>query len=255
MKRRRAMDLNGRSVIIAGGTGTIGRAIAEHAIRLGFTAIALARGERRKPPAGAHFVACDIGSPDDLHRVLTLIQSEYPAIWAGVNCVGSNRIRAFEQYSVDDIDCLLQDNLKSAILFCQRLIPILRSKGGGRLINIASQAGIAPQEYNVVYSAAKAGVIALGKGLARELARDSISVITVCPGDIESPMMGAALNEFGKLMGSSAQAAKERLLDAVPCGRMGTATEVAEVVGDLLCARSHFFTGSTVLVAGGRTCH
>jgi NAD(P)-dependent dehydrogenase (short-subunit alcohol dehydrogenase family) len=245
-----------RTVVVAGGTGTLGAPIARMIASRGYTTVTISR--RRRGLAGTdaiHHFACDITDSAGLAQCFREMALALPPLSAVVNCAGCNRIRALGGYSEKELHRILDVNVFGAILVSRVAVPYLRRSGGGKIIYVASQAGLDPQPFNAVYSAAKAGVIALTKALARELAPDRISTIAVCPGDIESPMMGRAVRDFARAARVKPAMAERRIVDSIPLGRMATAAEIAEVVTQLLAVETTFLTGASVVAAGGRTCH
>src|SRR6185503_830879 len=141
----------------------------------------------------------------------------------------------------EDWDRVMETNLKGAFLMTRAASKLMvRQKSGGRVINIASAAGAMGNAGQANYSAAKAGLIGLTKASARELAHWGILVNAVAPGLIETDMIAAI-----------PEAARKAFLAQVPVGRIGTAREVAEVVGFLAGAGASYITGQVFHVNGG----
>lgn len=246
--------LTGRTVLIVGGTGTIGSAITRMVSRRGASVVTLSRRIKRGPRSRHRtHISCDITDAAALARAFEQLQKSRPPLRAVVNCAGYNIIRNADRYSPAELRRIIDVNLYGAMLVSRFAVPLLKRGGRGRIINIASQAGLKAQENNTAYSAAKAGVVAFSHGLARELAPHKISVLTVCPGDIESPMMDRSLMEF--TTPKMETSLRRKLCKEIPAGRFGSPAEIAEVVTQLLLIETPFLTGAAIVAAGGRTCH
>jgi 3-oxoacyl-[acyl-carrier protein] reductase len=140
--------------------------------------------------------------------------------------------------SREDWQAVIQTNL-DGVFYCSKLgAEILRD--GGRIVNVASIAGIVGFHGQANYAAAKAGVIALTKVLGRELARRSITVNAVAPGVIRTPMLDALKPEV-----------LESYTKQIPLGRLGTPAEVAHAILFFACEESSYITGQTLAITGG----
>jgi len=246
--------LHGCTVLIVGGTGTIGSAITRMVSRQGAGVVTLSRRIKRDSQLrnGTH-IPCDITDAAALEVAFRQLQKIRPPLRAMVNCAGFNIMRKADRYSPAELHRIIDVNLYGCMLVARFAIPLLKHGGSGRIINIASQAALNSQANNTAYSAAKAGVVAFSHGLARELAPHGISVLTVCPGDIDSPMMDRAIQEFSTP--EMPDTFRQQLYERIPAGRFGTPAEIAEVVTQLLLIQTPFLTGATIVAAGGRTCH
>ena len=135
-------------------------------------------------------------------------------------------------------------NLTGAFIVSRSAIPLLRRAGGGSIVHIASQLGIVGASGSPAYGASKGGLIALGRSMALDHAKDGIRVNTVCPGPVDTPMFQA----------SSGPSNLERLVtEKIPMGRIGQPDEVASLVVFLLGDKAAYMTGSTIPIDGGWT--
>jgi 3-oxoacyl-[acyl-carrier protein] reductase len=157
-----------------------------------------------------------------------------------VNNAGITRDALLVRMKDDDWDRVMEVNLRGAFLMTRAAGRVMMRQRSGRIVNIASTAGVMGNAGQVNYSAAKAGLIGLTKATARELAHWQILVNAVAPGLIETDMAAAI-----------PPSARETLLAQVPLGRIGTAREVAEVVGFLAGAGAGYVTGQVFHVNGG----
>lgn len=168
-------------------------------------------------------------------------EQELGPITVLVNCAGLFRILPIEEISDVDWDLMLRANLTTAFSTCRILAPLMRSRGHGSIVNFASTAGeegsFRPAAH---YAAAKGGVIAFSKSLAREVSTHGVRVNVVSPGPVDTPMLGADTPEK-----QSAAGARTLL------GRVGTPRDIADAVLFLAGDESTFVTGHVLRVNGG----
>ena len=179
-------------------------------------------------------VAADVSRPEDVARLVATVKAELGPVDILVNNAGIARPQALEDISLNDWNEVLAANLTSAFMLTQAVLPDMRAKGFGRIVNISS---VAAQLGGVVgphYAASKAGMLGLTHGFATFLAREGITVNAVAPALIESDM---------------ARQLPPSVKDRVPMGRLGLPPEVALAV--VMLVQNGFMTGQTVNVNGG----
>ncbi|HEX6348762.1 MAG TPA: SDR family oxidoreductase [Candidatus Dormibacteraeota bacterium] len=160
-----------------------------------------------------------------------------------VCCAGFDRVEPFFDSTPETWDRLLDVNLRSVIQLSHTLLPAMAERGWGRLVCIASDAGRVGSPGEAVYSAAKAGVIALCKTLGQELARSGVTCNAVSPGPTNSRLLRDFQAEFPEKA--------ERLRRRIPAGRFGEPEDVAAVVGFLCSDSAGYLTGQVISVNGG----
>jgi NAD(P)-dependent dehydrogenase (short-subunit alcohol dehydrogenase family) len=184
-------------------------------------------------------IEADVTDADQLHHGISQAAQAMGGLDGLVNAAGILHVEEFEESHLESWKAMLDVNLTGVYLSCKAAVPHLRHTAEATIVNIASGIGLHPLKGYAGYAASKAGVIALSKVLAMELA-PSIRVNSVCPGAIDTPM----------IKGLSRTVASSYAL-----GRIGEAREVADAVLYLSGPESSFVTGVALAVDGGRTFH
>ncbi|HEY5789496.1 MAG TPA: SDR family oxidoreductase, partial [Gammaproteobacteria bacterium] len=168
-----------------------------------------------------------------------------------VNHAGAARSAPLQRTDLALWQQMLAVNLTGVFLCCRAVLPAMRERGWGRIVNVASTAGLRGYAYVGAYCAAKHGVIGLTRALALETAREGITVNAVCPGYADTEMTRATLENIRAKTGRSAEQALAELVRFNPQGRLVAPAEVAAAVAWLCAPDSAAVTGQAVAVAGG----
>ena len=242
--------LAGKVAVVTGASRGIGLAIAGWLAEHGASVVISGRDADRLQVAvkeleahGAPVlgVAADAAKREDADRLVEVTRERFARLDILVNNAGITRDGLLIRMKDDDWDRVMEVNLRGAFLMTRAASKaMVRLKAGGRILNIASTAGAMGNAGQANYSAAKAGLIGLTKACARELAHWGILVNAVAPGLIETDMATAMPAE-----------ARDALLAQVPLKRIGTAREVAEMVGFLAGDGAAYVTGQVFHVNGG----
>jgi 3-oxoacyl-[acyl-carrier protein] reductase len=245
-----ALDLRGRAAVVTGGAAGIGRAITERLLRSG-AAVSVWDANRAQLAAAAdalgklgkvHTVRVDVTDAAAVDAATAETVAALGRIDALVNNAGITGPNATTwDYGVDDWRRVLEVNLTGTFLCCKSVVPCMRSRRYGRIVNVASVAGKEGNPNAPAYSASKAGVIALTKSLGKELAGESIAVNCVTPGAVRTP-----------LFDQMSEAHVAYMLAKIPMGRFGTVEEIAALVGWLCTKECSFSTGAVFDLSGGR---
>jgi 2-hydroxycyclohexanecarboxyl-CoA dehydrogenase len=242
------MDFTDRKAVVTGAASGIGRSVAVALAEAGADVIAADRDldGAKRVAAGhdaitAHLV--DITSDDSVDALRDDVLGQFSRVDIVVNAAGWDRAEPFMQNDrqfwrdVVDINYLGQVRVSRAFLE-----PMIAAAAGGKIVNLASDAGRVGSSGESVYAGAKGGVIAFTKSLAREMARHQINVNCVCPGPTDTPLF-ATLPE----------GVRQALIRAIPFRRLATPGEVADAVLFFASDRARFITGQVLSVSGGLT--
>lgn len=235
--------LNGHTALVTGGSRGIGAAIVRSLAEAG-AAVAINYRERASEAntlataigdAGGRVItiAADVSRSDAVTQMVQRVTSDLGPIDILINNAGIAVTRSIDDLSEADFDQTIAVNLKSVFLCTRTILPAMRAKGWGRIVNISSGAARGAGSIGPHYNASKAGIEGLTRGYAARLVKEGITVNAVAPSLIETDMMKGQPN----------------LVSRIPVGRFGRADEVAQAVMMLL--GNPYMTGQTVAMSGG----
>jgi 3-oxoacyl-[acyl-carrier protein] reductase len=236
-------DLKGRIALVSGGSRGIGAAIAAALAEAG-AAVAVNYRERateadavvakiREMGGRAIAAAADVSQATNVAKMVDDVASALGPIDILVNNAGMAIVRGIDDLTESDFDQTIAVNLKSAFLCTQAVLPAMRAKKWGRIVNISSGAARGAGAIGVHYNASKAGMEGLTRGYAARLVREGITVNAVAPTLIETDMMRG----------------RSDLARNIPLGRLGQPEEVAQAV--LMVLGNDYMTGQTIMLNGG----
>ena len=246
-----------RSAVVTGAASGLGLAIATRLVEDGFKVVIADIDENGGPEVAnslgddTMFVRCDVTSRADIENVRDAATESFGGVDLLVNNAGFDLPGFFLYTDEPTWQRLIAVNLMGVLNCTHVLMPAITERcnatGYGRIVNIASDAGRVGSMGEAVYSAAKGGVIAFSKSMARELARDKVTVNAVCPGPAETPMT-AAINstEMG-------QKFMNGMIKVTPLKRLAAPEEVAAAVSYFASEEARFVTGQVLSVSGGLT--
>ena len=238
--------LQGKVALVTGGGGGIGGAIcrrlAEEGARVIVTDLDREAARRVAEEVGGEARELDITQPEAPAR----LAADLGAIDVLVNNAGWDRVMPFLETDADFWRKNVDINLLGPIAVTHAFARGMAERGSGRIVNVASDAGRTGSTGETVYAAAKGGVIALTKSLARELARHKVNVNCVCPGPTETTFLEAFKEEGGEKI-------LEAMKRAIPFKRFAATDEIAAAVAFLASDDAAYITGQTLSVSGGLT--
>ncbi len=246
--------LDGRRALVTGGGRGLGRVIAEALAEAGAevavtsrslgTGQAAAREIEGATGRRALAFAADVSVPAQIERLVEEATNALGPIDILVNNAGVNIRGASEDLSEADWDTVIDVNLKAPFLCSRAVLPQMRARGWGRVINLGSILGVVALPGRAPYAAAKAGVINLTRVLALECATSGVTVNAICPGPFATEMNRQLLNDPAKY---------RAFVERIPMGRWGELDEIAGAAVFLASDAASFVTGSALFVDGGWT--
>jgi len=238
-----------RVAIVTGGASGIGaataKAFAAEGARVVVADIDRERGPQLATQIGGTFAWLDVADDGQVTRLVADTARTHGRLDVLVGCAFSTAFGSIESLGVAEWNRTLDVTLTPIFTGVRAAIPVMRARGGGAVVAVASVSGLAGDRGLAAYNAAKAAVINFTRSAALELARSAIRVNAVCPGLIDTPGLGRA---FARLPERHALAEA-----AVPLGRLGRAEEAAHAILFLASDDASYITGTTLVVDGGLT--
>jgi 3-hydroxybutyrate dehydrogenase len=247
---------SGRHALITGGGTGIGAAIAARLSEMGARITVV--GRRPEPLEevadgldGAQPVPFDVTDEAAVEEGLKTATERFGPVDVLINNAGAADSSPFTRTTPDAWRAMLDVNLTGAFLMSRAVLPGMVERGWGRIVSIASTAGLKGYAYVAAYCAAKHGVIGMTRSLALEVAQKGVTVNAVCPGYTETELLSESVENIVDKTGVSEEEARAQLLESNPQGRFVSPEEVAEAATWLMSSNAGAITGQAIVVAGG----
>jgi len=243
--------LTDKIAIVTGAGQGIGRAVAEKLTAEGATVVVTDINESAAEDVAeligneAIAVRVDVTSRESLAAMAEQVVGRFGRVDVLVNNAGWDKASPFVESEPADWDRVIQVNLYGVLNATKVVLPLIASQGHGAVVNIASDAGRVGSSGEAVFSAAKGGIIAFTKSIAREMARHQINVNCVCPGPTDTALFATLGGDDPKL--------RTALIKAIPFRRLADPNDVANAVAFLASDEAAYITGQTISVSGGLT--
>ena len=242
------IDFSNKSYLVTGGASGIGAAVvhylAQHDGRAVIADINDDAGAAlvAQYPQQLRYLHTDVTQLAQVEAACALAEQAFGGLDGAVNSAGIGSLASVVDIPVADWHRVIDIDLHGVFHACRASIPLLRKRGGGSIVNIASLSGVRADYGFAAYNAAKAGVINLTRTLALDHSRDNIRATAVCPGYIATPLTAAA---------GAVPAIHDNWVARIPMGRAGTPEEIAQLVVFLLSPASSYITGTELVIDGG----
>jgi 2-hydroxycyclohexanecarboxyl-CoA dehydrogenase len=245
------MRLEGKAALVTGGASGIGaatsRRLAAEGARVAIADVDVAGAREVAGELDGAAVEMDVADTGSVGAGLAAATEAVGPIDVVVNNAGTDRFGWFTQVDEADWDLVLAVNLRGTLAVTHAVLPSMHERGGGTIVNVASEAGRVGSQGSAVYSAAKAGVIGFTKAIALESARYGVRCNAVAPGPIDTPLLNAAPEVLGDL----GARLRQGMIDSTAMRRIGQADEVAAAIAFLASDDASYVTGQTLNVSGG----
>jgi 2-hydroxycyclohexanecarboxyl-CoA dehydrogenase len=245
------MRLEGRIALVTGGASGIGaataRRLAAEGAQVAVADLDLDGARSVASDIDGAAVEMDVADATAVRAGVAAAEAELGPLDVVVNNAGTDRFSFFVHTDEALWDFVLGVNLRGTIAVTHAVLDGMQRRGGGTIVNVASEAGRVGSQGSAIYSAAKGGVIAFTRAIARESARFGVRVNAVAPGPIETPLLDSA----EELLGELGARLKQGMIDATAMRRSGQPEEVAATIAFLASDDASYLTGQTLNVSGG----
>jgi 2-hydroxycyclohexanecarboxyl-CoA dehydrogenase len=245
------MRLEARTALVTGGAGGIGaataRRLAAEGARVAVGDLDLDGARDVAAEIDGYATALDVTDTGSVRAAVAAAEEALGPIDVLVNNAGTDRFAFFVNTDEDLWDFVLGVNLRGVLACTHAVLGAMQERGRGVIVNVASEAGRVGSQGSATYSAAKGGVIAFTRAIARESARYGVRCNAVAPGPIETPLLNAAAVEYGEI----GARLKQGMVNATVMQRIGTPEEVAAAIAFLASDDASYVTGQTLNVSGG----
>ncbi|MDE2676311.1 MAG: SDR family NAD(P)-dependent oxidoreductase [Gemmatimonadota bacterium] len=257
-----ALAHSGKGAVVTGGGRGIGAAVAEALSASGVPVVVTARtaaeidavadGLRARGRA-AFAVPCDVTDPDSVAAMAAQVQELLGSVDILVNNAGVARSAPFLKVALEQWEDVHRVNATGTLLVTQAFLPGMLERGWGRIVNVASVASVTGARYITAYAASKHALLGMTRCLAEELGGTGVTVNSVCPSYVDTPMTDENIERIAAKTGRDADAVRSGLEEMQPGGRLISPREVAHAVMTFMPEEAAALQGSELVVRGGTT--
>lgn len=255
-----SQSLEGKSAVVTGGGRGIGAAVVEELARAGVSVVAASRtvadleevaGRLRDDGLKVWAVPCDVTREESVAELCQGAWDKLGAVDILVNNAGIAASSPVKRMSLEEWERLFAVNARGVFLTTRAFLPGMLERGWGRVVNVASIAGLTGGSYIAHYSATKHAVVGFTRSVAAEVAPKGVTVNAVCPGYVDTPMTEQSIDNMVAIAGFSREEARKRLEAMSPQGRLMDPEEIAYWVRCLCDPRARGVNGETIMINGG----
>jgi 3-hydroxybutyrate dehydrogenase len=200
------------------------------------------------------YSAADMSKPDDISRMVDQAQTRFGTVDVLVNNAGIQHVEAVETFPIAKWDAILSINLSAAFHATRAVVPGMKARGFGRIINVASAHALVASPFKSAYVSAKHGIAGFTKTVALETAEHGITVNAICPGYVLTPLVERQIPETAKARGlTEEQVVRDVLLHAQPTRQFVTTEEIGALAVFLCTRAARSITGAAIPIEGGWT--
>lgn len=258
-------ELFGKTAIITGSTSGIGLGIAQALAARGVNILLNGFGDRNEIDritaeltgmygVSVEYSAADMSKPLDIARMVEMAHAKFNAVDILINNAGIQHVEAVETFPIEKWNAILGINLSAAFHATRAVIPGMKARGFGRIVNVASAHALVASPFKSAYVSAKHGIVGFTKTIALETAENGITVNAICPGYVLTPLVEKQIPETAKARGlTEEQVIRDVLLHAQPTRQFVTTEEVGALAVFLCSSAARSITGAAIPIEGGWT--
>jgi Dehydrogenases with different specificities (related to short-chain alcohol dehydrogenases) len=236
-------DFRGKVAAVTGGSRGLGKACSKLLMEYGCRDMAVLCASGTGEVDGPIYIKTRVDAKQDVIHAMNLIRQNFGRLDILINCAGVSSLTSFLEITETEYDSVLDINLKGTFLCCQEAMKLMLENHYGRIVNVASTAGITGGSVGPQYGASKAGVIALTQSIGRAFAPQGILTNCVAPGEMKTDMLYELFDK---------EEMREKRTDGIPVKRFAEPEEIASMVIYLASDLCSYMTGETVRLSGGR---